>query len=93
MQDLISFGALSDELAEQIKSLVNSGGTFLISGSTGSGKTTFVNAMTDYIPEHERILIIEDTREAAHQQTNHRVHWNARTTRTRRRRVSRSTIY
>lgn len=63
MQDLISFGALSDELAEQIKSLVNSGGTFLISGSTGSGKTTLLNAMTDYIPEHERILIIEDTRE------------------------------
>jgi pilus assembly protein CpaF len=63
MEDLISYGSLTSDLAEVIKGHVIAGGTFLISGSTGSGKTTLLNAMTDYIPDTERILIIEDTRE------------------------------
>jgi pilus assembly protein CpaF len=63
MQDLIGFGALSEELAEQLKDIVIDGGTCLISGSTDAGKTTLLNAMTDFIPTEERLVVIEDTPE------------------------------
>jgi pilus assembly protein CpaF len=61
--DLIKTGALSTHLAEYLAEQITGGKTLLISGGTSSGKTTFVNALTDYIPIDERIVVIEDTRE------------------------------
>jgi len=63
MQDLIGFGTVSQALAHQLQGIVAEGGTILISGSTDAGKTTLLNAMTDFIPANERILVIEDTPE------------------------------
>ena len=61
--DLIKTGALSSQLAEYLAEQIAGGKTLLISGGTSSGKTTFLNALTDYIPIDERIVVIEDTRE------------------------------
>jgi pilus assembly protein CpaF len=61
--DLIEAGALSTQLAEYLAEQIAGGKTLLISGGTSSGKTTFLNALTDYIPIDERIVVIEDTRE------------------------------
>ena len=61
--DLIKTGALSNQLAEYLAEQIAGGKTLLISGGTSSGKTTFLNALTDYIPMDERIVVIEDTRE------------------------------
>jgi pilus assembly protein CpaF len=61
--DLIEAGALSTHLAEYLAEQIAGGKTLLISGGTSSGKTTFLNALTDYIPIDERIVVIEDTRE------------------------------
>ena len=61
--DLIKTDALSAQLAEYLAEQIAVGKTLLISGGTSSGKTTFLNALTDYIPVDERIVVIEDTRE------------------------------
>ena len=61
--DLIKTGALSIQLAGYLEGQIAGGKTLLISGGTSSGKTTFLNALTDYIPVDERIVVIEDTRE------------------------------
>ena len=63
MQKLIEIGSLSVEAAECLKSLVIAGYNILVSGGTGSGKTTFLNAMSGYIPKDERIITIEDSAE------------------------------
>ena len=63
MADLVAGGTLTWELAQLLKSLIEAGRTMLISGGTGSGKTTVLNALTDYIPDDERIVTIEDTKE------------------------------
>jgi pilus assembly protein CpaF len=63
MQDLITTGAFTEETANQLRAYIQDGKTMLISGGTGSGKTTLLNALADYIPEHERIIVIEDTKE------------------------------
>ena len=61
--DLVKTGALSVQLAAYLAEQIVAGKTLLISGGTSSGKTTFLNALTDYIPLDERIVVIEDTRE------------------------------
>jgi pilus assembly protein CpaF len=61
--DLVKTGALSTQLAAYLAEQIAVGKTLLISGGTSSGKTTFLNALTDYIPMDERIVVIEDTRE------------------------------
>ena len=63
MMDLINFGSLTDEAAEFLKKLVISGYNIFVSGGTGSGKTTFLNALSEYIPKDERIITIEDSAE------------------------------
>jgi pilus assembly protein CpaF len=61
--DLIQTGAMSVELGALLSGYIECGKTLLISGGTGSGKTTLLNALADFIPEGERIVVIEDTSE------------------------------
>ncbi len=63
MQDLISFGSVTKEVCEWLSKLVKAKYNIFISGGTGSGKTTFLNALSDYIPAEERIITIEDSAE------------------------------
>ncbi len=63
MQRLIGLGALTKELADYLGLLVHSGYNIFISGGTGSGKTTFLNALAGYIPSGERLITIEDSAE------------------------------
>lgn len=63
MEDLIRIGAISDEAAELLRKLVRSKYNIFISGGTGSGKTTFLNALSQFIPPDERIITIEDSAE------------------------------
>ena len=63
MQTLIQKGALPEDAAEFLKMLVRAKYNLLISGGTSSGKTTFLNALSQYIPREERIITIEDSAE------------------------------
>lgn len=63
MEDLISFGSISKEAAEFLEELVRLKYNIFISGGTSSGKTTFLNALSDFIPKEERIITIEDSAE------------------------------
>lgn len=63
MSDLIAFGALEQEVADLVNLLVQSKYNILVSGGTGSGKTTFLNALSQSIPKDERIITIEDNAE------------------------------
>lgn len=63
MDMLVENGALSREAAEFLKKLVRAGYNIFVSGGTNSGKTTFLNALSAYIPEEERVITIEDSAE------------------------------
>ena len=63
MQEMIERGTVTAECAEYLQMLVLCGYNVFISGGTSSGKTTFLNALTDFIPERERVIVIEDSRE------------------------------
>lgn len=63
MQQLIRWGTVTEEVTEFLRKLVCAGYNIFISGGTGSGKTTFLNALSDYIPKDERIITIEDNAE------------------------------
>lgn len=63
MKDLLAFGAINQEAVDFLRDLVIAGYNIFISGGTGSGKTTFLNALSDYIPKDERIITIEDSAE------------------------------
>lgn len=63
MEDLISYGSITRQAAEELKRLVVAGYNIVISGGTGSGKTTFLNALSHDIPKTERIITIEDSAE------------------------------
>lgn len=63
MKDLIALGSISAEAAEWLDKLVKAGYNIFISGGTGSGKTTFLNALSQFIPKEERIITIEDSAE------------------------------
>ena len=63
MDKLISFGAISKEVVLFLEKLVKAKYNILISGGTGSGKTTFLNALSNYIPKDERLITIEDSAE------------------------------
>lgn len=63
MKNLIEIGAVSIEAADFLENAVKAKYNILISGGTGSGKTTFLNALSQYIPSDERIITIEDSAE------------------------------
>lgn len=63
MKQLIAWGSISQEAVQFLKILVVSKYNIFVSGGTGSGKTTFLNALSDYIPKDERIITIEDNAE------------------------------
>jgi pilus assembly protein CpaF len=71
MDDLIGFGSLSERAASFLQALVQGKLNVLISGGTGTGKTTMLNALSASIPEGERIVTIEDAAELQLQQE----HW------------------
>lgn len=63
MERLLKLGALKEEHCVFLKKLVQAGYNILISGGTGSGKTTFLNALSGFIPAGERVITIEDSAE------------------------------
>lgn len=63
MAKLIQLGSLTEEAALFLESLVKASYNIFISGGTNSGKTTFLNALSQYIPKRERIITIEDSAE------------------------------
>lgn len=63
MEDLISYGSITSEVCTWLQKLVQAKYNIFISGGTGSGKTTFLNALSNYIPAEERIITIEDSAE------------------------------
>lgn len=63
IEQLIKYGSITPEIAEVLKLLVEAKYNIFISGGTGSGKTTFLNALSNYIPKDERVITIEDSAE------------------------------
>ena len=60
---LIEYGSITQEIADKLELLVKAKYNIFISGGTGSGKTTFLNALSNFIPKDERIITIEDSAE------------------------------
>lgn len=63
VEQLIKYGSINREIADKLETLVRAKYNIFISGGTGSGKTTFLNAMSNFIPRNERIITIEDSAE------------------------------
>lgn len=63
IEKLISYGSITHEIADKLELLVKAKYNIFISGGTGSGKTTFLNALSNYIPSDERVITIEDSAE------------------------------
>ncbi|AUG57040.1 MAG TPA: CpaF family protein [Ruminiclostridium sp.] len=63
MERLIKFGSVTEEVAEVLNRMVRAKYNIFISGGTGSGKTSFLNALSNFIPKDERIITIEDSAE------------------------------
>ncbi len=63
VEDLVTFGTLNREMAQLLEACVKARLNILVSGGTGSGKTTTLNVLSSFIPEHERIITIEDAAE------------------------------
>ena len=63
IEKLISYGSLTQEIADKQELLVRAKYNIFICGGTGSGKTTFLNALSNYIPRDERVITIEDSAE------------------------------
>jgi pilus assembly protein CpaF len=63
VDDLIRFGSITPEIADFLKACVHARLNIVISGGTGSGKTTLLNVLSNFIPEDERIVSIEDSAE------------------------------
>lgn len=63
IEKLIQYGSLTKDIAHKLELLVRAKYNIFISGGTGSGKTTFLNALSNYIPKDERVITIEDSAE------------------------------
>ncbi len=70
IDDLVAFGAFTEEMAVYLQAAVATRLNVIVSGGTGSGKTTTLNALSSFIDDSERILTIEDTAELQLQQTH-----------------------
>ena len=70
IDDLVRFGAFTEEMAAYLQAAVATRLNIIVSGGTGSGKTTTLNALSSFIDNSERILTIEDTAELQLQQTH-----------------------
>ncbi|MEC8574430.1 MAG: CpaF family protein [Pseudomonadota bacterium] len=70
IDDLVNFGAFTEEMAAYLQAAVSTRLNVIVSGGTGSGKTTTLNALSSFIDNAERILTIEDTAELQLQQTH-----------------------
>ncbi len=78
MDRLTEMGALTEEAAEVLRKLVEAKYNIFISGGTGAGKTTFLNILSNYIPEDERIITIEDSAELQIREVKNLVRLEAR---------------
>jgi pilus assembly protein CpaF len=67
IQRLVDFGAMTPVAAESLRAFVVGKTNLLIAGGTGSGKTSMLNALSGFIPEGERVVVIEDSREVQFQ--------------------------
>ncbi|MCR5587220.1 MAG: CpaF family protein [Lachnospiraceae bacterium] len=63
IENLIRYGSITQEIADKLEVLVKAKFNIFICGGTGSGKTTFLNALSNYIPHDERVITIEDSAE------------------------------
>ncbi len=63
IEKLIRYGSITQEIADKLQLLVKAKYNIFICGGTGSGKTTFLNALSNYIPKDERVITIEDSAE------------------------------
>jgi len=70
MENLIDFGSVTPDMARFLEAIVVSRQNIVVSGGTGSGKTTLINCLSAYIPEHERTVTIEDAAELQFKQRN-----------------------
>lgn len=78
MEQLLTWGTVTLEAVNLLRKLVVAGYNIFISGGTGSGKTTFLNALSDFIPKEERIITIEDNAELQIQGVENLVRLEAR---------------
>lgn len=70
VNDLVSFGTLNQQMADFIRACVRSRISMVVSGGTGSGKTTTLNVLSNFIPDNERVVTVEDTAELQLRQRN-----------------------
>ncbi len=78
MDKLIGLGAITEEAAEFLRKLVEAKYNIFISGGTGAGKTTFLNILSNFIPQRERVITIEDSAELQIQNIDNLVRLEAR---------------
>ena len=78
MEELIRIGSVTDDAANFLKKLVAAKYNIFVSGGTGAGKTTFLNALSNYIPKGERLITIEDNAELQIQGVQNLVRLEAR---------------
>lgn len=81
MEDLIRMGSITEECAEFLRKLVVAKYNIFVSGGTGAGKTSFLNILSGYIPEEERIITLEDSAELKLQNTPNLVRMETRDSR------------
>jgi pilus assembly protein CpaF len=63
IDDLVRFGSLTDSMGEFLRACVTARLNIIVAGGTGSGKTTLLNVLSNFIPDHERVVTIEDSAE------------------------------
>jgi len=78
MEELVSFGSLTHKTKDFLNCLVKARYNFVIAGGTGSGKTTFLNALSSYIQEDHRVITVEDSAELKISQVDNLIRMEAR---------------